>query len=89
MALWELWSLVDGNTREAKLGTLAERCLKKEDGLQFLLKNKVEIRSLDNYNFSHVPTQFKESLAQVAAEREDTFLIIDEPGRNGPRQRGT
>ena len=68
MALWELWSLVDGNTREAKLGTLAERCLKKEDGLPFLLKNKGEMRSFHNYNFSPVPTQFKESSAQVAIE---------------------
>lgn len=56
-------------------------------------ENKVEIRSLDNYNFSHVPTQLKESLAQLAigrkVERERTlFLIIDEPGRNGPVTEG-
>lgn len=56
---------------------------------------KVEIRSFDNYNFSHVPTQFKESLAQVAVkgrlkERGHFyfFLIIDEPGTKGSQSEG-
>lgn len=40
MASWELMSLVDGNKTEVNWENLVERCLEREDGLQFPPKKK-------------------------------------------------
>ena len=43
MASWELMSLADGNKTEVNWENLVERCLEREDGLQFPPKKKKKI----------------------------------------------